>query len=315
MPLGECVKQDFLLFAESPTIPTTYTVPSLVTALDCCFYLQVLAETVITDVIKNDKSSFIRFYNNTFSSSSMQLQKLVNCVWTDVKALNNNDLGTLLSFGAYTNDFGEKAMGYLIEWQKVLTFVGLGEGKYRIKTTDVSLLVANQNQYSFEYELKEWTTFREDGTFRISWYNNGYIGDPNNDQKQRHFGSLNWYGELRLQGDFGRNSAPTESEYVHYQSGTLGKGKEVWTSNKFWIKYLLSIYPIPNYIHKYLLFDLMLGDDIKISDFNQRNPVNNINVFVKVVSGYEPAWNFGNKNASIELEFEQLYQNNTHKRC
>ena len=312
MPLGECVKQDFLIFAESPTIPQPYVIPTITTAVDCCFYLEVLAETVITDAIKNDKSSFIRFYNNTFSGSSMILQKKVNCEWSNVATLNNNTYGTYYAFGWYTNELAEKAMGYQLDWQKVLT--GLGEGVYRIQTIDVNVLAGNQNQYSFEYNLREWTADREDTTVKISWNINGFIGHPTNDQRQRHFGTLNWYSEIRLLGNFGRESAETESEYVHYQSGTLGKGKEVWTKNKFFLVFLLELYPVPSYVHRYLLYDLMLGDNIRISDFNQRNPVNNIERYVKVVGGFEPRWNFGVKDASLELKFEQLYQNNIHKR-
>ena len=313
MPLGEAIYEDFLLIADNPVIATGYSIPSVST--ECCFLLNVLAETVITDALRNDKSDFIKFYGNSFSSSSMILQQFLVGVWTDVKTLNNNDVGTYFAFGFTTNTFGEKAMGYLINWQLVLTFGGLGVGSYRIKTVDLNNISPTQNQYSFEYCLQEWTQYREDGTVKLEWNMNALVGDPANDQKKRDFGTQNRYNQIRLYGDFGRDTTPFESEFVHYQPGANGKGKEVWVKNQFFDSFLLGLYPLPYYIHNFLKHDMMLGDDVRISDFNTANPIHHIQRYVKASGNFDPQWNFGSKNASVELKFEQLFQNNQHKRC
>jgi hypothetical protein len=313
MGLGECIHEDFLLIAENPTQPSGYVIPS--TSTECCFLLNVLAETSITNALRNDKSDFIKFYGNSFTSVVLTLQKYDNGTWNDVKILNNNDVGTFYPFGFFTNSFNEKAIGFLIDWQKVLTFAGLGEGSYRIKTADNNAIAPVQNQYSFEYCLKTWNQYREDNTIKIEWNMNALVGDPMNDTKQRDFGTQNRYNQIRLEGDFGRDTTPFESEYVHYQSGSSGYGKEVWVKNKFFDSFLLSLYPLPYYIHQFLKHDVMLGDDIRISDFNTLNPINHIQRYVKASGNYEPVWNFGSKYASVELKFDQLYQNNQHKRC
>lgn len=309
MPLGECIKEDFVLIGSNPQGGGgTYNIPS--TSTECCFELIVLAEASITNALRNDSSEFIRFYGNTFSSIVMTLQQWDGSSWGDVKTLNNNDVGTYSAFGFFTNELNEKGVGYLIDWQKVLTFAGLGEGSYRIKATENNIIAAVQYSYSFEYCLQTWTQDRENETVKLEWYMNGFVGDPDNDKKQRHFASQNRYNQLRLKGYFGQDTTPIESEYIHYQNG-----KEVWTKNKFFDEYTLEIYPLPYYLHKYLKSDLMLGDDILITDFNGENPVQHIQRAVKAAGNYEPAWNFGQKNASVTLKFAQLYQNNTHKRC
>ncbi|MEG7750688.1 hypothetical protein U2087_15695, partial [Listeria monocytogenes] len=63
----------------------------------------------------------------------MTLQKNESGSYVDVDDLDSSTYGTFYEFGFFVNKYGESAIGYLIEWQKVLTVEG--EGDYRVKIT------------------------------------------------------------------------------------------------------------------------------------------------------------------------------------
>jgi len=161
-----------------------------------------------------------------------------------------------------------------------------------------------------EYCLQEWTADREEGTVKIEWRMNGQVGNPLNDAKKRDFGTQNRYNQIRLKGEFGFETLPFEREYVKYRDG-----KKVWLSNSFFKQYTLDLAPYENNVLTLLSYDMMLGDEIKITDFNRYNPTANVQVQVIPASNFEPQWNWDNKKAAVELKFDQLYQNAVHKRC
>lgn len=314
MKLGEAITETAELMLENPVVTTPYTLPS--TIVECCFTMDVLAEIgAQTDPLRNDKSDWIWWYGNSFSTANMILQRWSGSSWVDVATLTDDTFGTISAFAFFTNSFGERGMGYLLDWWKIINHVDGGEASFRIKTVETPLFGAAINRYSWEYCLRNWTVDREQETVKVEWNMNGKVGDADNDRKRRDFGSQNRYNQIRLPGNFGFPTAPFESEYVKYQSENPGYGKEVWISNKYFDQFALELYPIPSYLHEFLKNDMMLADDVRISDFNSNNPTHYIQKYVKAASNWEPNWNFGSKNASVTIKFEDLYQNRNHKRC
>jgi hypothetical protein len=308
MPLGEAISQDFKIIKNNPTDPTSTLDLPKSTVSDCCFYLPVLAELVVTSEYNNDKSSVIWFYDNGYTGAAMELEQLVSGTWTKIADLIDDTYGTFYDYGFFTNDNTEKAMGYLIDWNLML--VAFGQGKYRVKTVETGIL-GNTNKYSLEWCLWTHTPDRAEGTVRIDWWLNGILGDSENDRLTRDFGALDWFNEIRLPSAyFGDTTSTYEKEYIRYQNGN-----QVWIKDERKREYRLEIGRIPNYLHELLSGEVFQADATSLTDFNINNAVQNIDTYIKLSSDYAPRWNTNTKLASVELSFENQYQNFVRKRC
>lgn len=307
MPLGECISENFKVIRNNPTDPDNELDLPKSSNSDCCFTLPVLAEIVVTSPYNNDKSSVIWFYDNAFSGAVMELEKYVSGAWTKVDDLDNTDNGTYYAYGFFTNDLNEKAMGYQIDWQKVLVLHG--DGSYRVKTVETNIF-GTTNKYSLEWCLRTYTPDRANGTIRFDWWLNGICGDSNNDQRIRDFGSLNWFNEIRLEGWFGLNSSEYEKNYVRYQNG-----QQVWIKDERTQNYACDIGRVPNYVHELLSGEVFQADYITVTDYNTENPTTHIDRAIKLTSSYEPNWYKFSKYAFVNLTFTNEYKNFVRKRC
>lgn len=311
MGLGTCIKQNFKVIRDNPiTVVNDFGLDVL--NRDCCFILNVLAQTVGSDPFKNDMSSVIFFYSNAFTGASMVLEKLVNGEWEEVETLDNNEYGTLYEYGFKENSKEEKLMGYVLEWQLVLQDLDLGEGSYRIKTIEQNILSEEEtNQYSMQFCLKEYTPARADGTVRIDYWHTGIMGDLADDKKTKDYDDLTWFNEIRLPDSiFGYNKSSYEETHVRYENG-----RQVYLKDDQVQSYTLKTGRLPSLIHDILRSDILQAEQMAVTDYNSVNPVKHENRYVRKSSGYEPAWNTGTLLASVQIDFIQEYQNFRHKRC
>lgn len=304
---GQAIKQDFLILSKQIEPQTPITDKSG-NDNGCCFILPALAELTITSDLKNDKHSVIWFFNQLFTTALMTLQKYENGVFEDIDELDSNTYGTFYGFGFFENKYGEKAIGYLIDWQKVLTTQG--EGDYRVKIEATPIFGSYFEDYSFDFCLKQYLNHRADYTTRISWRRNGQYGDEKQDEKKIDFGILNWYNQIRLPNSFfGRPTEEQEKTYTKYESGA-----EIWTGDKRIEKYAFTGLLYPSFLHRFIQRNITSGDNILITDYNIRNPNTFIDKKVVYESSYEPKWNNDIDRATVELTFKQEYQNLVRKR-
>lgn len=311
MPLGEAIKQDFRILgavvAETPGIPT------LELPAECCFCLKVIAQTAGTDPRLNDKSSAIFFLDpDAYSGAVLKLEKYVNGAWAEVATLNNDTYGKFQALAFPPNAVDEKVIGYLIDWRIVLNAGGsFGEGKYRVKCTKTPLFGSPVTEYwKHEWYLWAYTVYRVQETVRVEFWQNGKKGDPKDDRRKLDFGTLNWYSQIRLPNSrFGYDTGEYTDNYVGYQNGY-----EQWLSNKQVGQYTLKVGACPNCMHRYLRLELLMGENIRITDYTAENPTEHVNKEVKRKTNYDPRWNNGTKMAAVELKFEDLYQNHENKR-
>jgi hypothetical protein len=318
MPIvkGTIVKQNFTLIRSNPIVTSfdDLTVPIYEPesgTAECCFILTALAESSFTSEYFNDKHRAIFFWNNAFTTATMKLQKYNTSTgaWADSATLTDNTYGTYYAAAFHTTIYSEIAQGYELDWALILA--ALGEGQYRIKATGTTITSATVDKFSLEFELREYTTSRAENTVRIEWWLNGNIGDPNNDLIKQDYGTLNWYNQLRLSDSkFGFDEPELTREFVRYQSG-----KQVWNKSMTKETYLLKTGRLPNNVRRYLLYNVMNGDEVRITDFNSDNSVTHLDRYVAPVGGFVPKYTDGVKLAPVEIKFEQLYQNNEHKRC
>jgi len=318
MPIvrGTIVRQNFDLIRSNPVIVSfdSLTVPlyePVMAVNDCCISLPALAEASFTSDYFNDKHRVKFFWNNAFTTAVMKLQKynFSTAAWADVATLTDNTYGTNYALGFYNTIYSEQMQGYEIDWALVLA--ASGEGGYRVISTGTTITSATVVKYSLEFDLKTYTPARAEGTVRVEWWLNGNIGNPETDLVKQDLGTLNWYNQLRFPNSkFGNDEAEVTREFVRYQSG-----KQVWTKNEAVETYTLRMMRFSNVIRRFILYDMMNGDELRITDFNSDNATTHVDRYVKPKGGFNPVYIDGVTNAPVELKFEQLYQNNIHKRC
>lgn len=315
MALGEAIKEDFILIKNDPAEELIELDLPKSTLIDCCFSLPVLAKLTGGDRFTNDQSSVIYFYDQGITTASLNLQKWNGSNWVQVAALVDDTYGTNYPFGFAENQEGEKLLGYLIDWQKVLNEEG--EGSYRIQTEETPIVGSTVNRYSFDWCLQTYTNLRADKTVRFDWFNTGVIGDLNDDKKVRDFGKLangnsyKWFNSLRMPDAlFGNNTSSFEREFVRYQSGA-----ETWIKDEQVESYQLITGYYPEYLHKFIKVDLIQSDELFVTNYFSNANSQHRERAVVPSSDYAPNWSYNSKFASVEVTFEQKYQNQFHKRC
>ena len=309
MALGEAIKQDFKIIKNNPSGELIELDLPKTNVADCCFNIPVLAKSTGGDNYTNDKSSVLWFYDNGFTTAVLNLQRCDNGTWTEVANLNDNTYGVFYPFGFEVNKKQESLLGYLIDWQLVLTL--LGAGTYRVQTEETTVLGDTVNRFSLEWELKEYTQNRADLTTRIDWYNAGIIGSLTDDKDTRDYGDLEWFNQIRLPDTvFGNDSSTYEREFVRYQNGN-----QVWLQDDSIEAYVMSTGRFPNYLHRLVKYDVLQAERILITNYDTDAPVSHTDKEVVPNSNYEPNYTRGTKLSSVEVTFEQAYQNHRKKRC
>lgn len=262
----------------------------------CCYDLNVFADTSDTDEYKNDQSHVIKIIPQQYTIT-MYIEKLVDGSWVSQATLNNDTYGTYYAQGFQTKA-KDDYIGYSIAWREVLSSFGVG--RYRIKFDAGS----GNAIYSEEFCLRVYTQQAVDRSVRIKYLWNSVIGDA--DQKaQRDFAGINWWNEIRLQPSiFGNKKGTFEVETVRYQTG-----KERAVKKSFKEEYLLLIKQLPSELHDVVMNDILLADEIKITDYNKINPGRFIDQEVEVSGGYEPDYSNAKAYPDVSITFTDKYDN------
>jgi len=297
-------KRKFLLVGQPsfPTIPTP-NIPEV--SLGCCsdFVLKVLADDS-GEPLQNDRSGFLWWFGQTVTASAIVLQKNVGGVWTMVTSLDGlTTYGTPYDFGFFVNDANESFVGYQLDWSKVLDLHG--EGSYRIQCVTLDFTATPAFYYSYEYCLKTYLPVRANGTIRVEYYLNGTLGVNNNDFATKDLGVLNWYNSFRLAGYFTYVESTYTEERVLYNTG-----ERLFVSDEQEPEYRMQLKQQPEFLHDVFRTDVMQADDVYITDYNSRLPINLITKNVYKNSSYSPRWNFlKSKLASVEVKWKQKFNN------
>lgn len=300
---GQAIKQDFFLLS----MFTSVNLDLIPKKLECCFELPALAEISFTSKYKNDKHSVIWFFGELFPSAKIYIQKKVNGVYVD-EELTNDDYGTFKPFGFYVDKFNQKAIGYQIDWAKVLT--EKGEGVYRFKSVATPSIGDEVVYYSFEFRLQIYMDHRANNTVRAEWYRSGILGSKEDDKRIDDFGGLNYFNQIRLpKSIFGLETSTFERSFVKYQNGS-----EVWTGDSQVEELTWQIRMMPEPVHRFLRIDMMQSGRVIITDYNSINPTKHIDTEVIPSSEYAPEWKQGVMRAPVTLKFNKYYQNLDHLR-
>lgn len=298
---------DFGLIPVNPVDEDTIVLPSA--NLDCGSDLvwRVLADATSNDPLKNDITNFIEWYDKVGIVSAKVSLVESDGTKTDLTGLSTYgtayDYGFDIMPGVNSNGNGEKAIGYYIEWKKVLTTKG--EGLYYLEFEGTTLFGATTTKKTPSFCLKQYSVERADGTVRIEYYLNGILGKNENDKKMRDYLQANWYNQHRFDGYFYSLGGQYKEEEIQYQNGFIQNVEHGVTP-----EFMLKLKPIPMFKHNILMLDILMADDRFITDYNTKNDANYFQKCVKRSSNYEPIKHPMQRQVSgVEIKFKQAFNN------
>lgn len=319
MPDGEVYSQRFKVLVQKPLEPVVpLDLPSSrFDEFECCDELLVFADAGSTDEFKNDCASFIIMQNEFITGIVLKLEKKESGVWVEKTTIIDQTYGDFFDFGFYQNTLFENAIGIQLNFKTVLATYG--EGCFRIKTEEATILGGEINNTSPTYTLKQYSPALADRTVRIEWFNNSYMGTSELDERIsdfKHIGDVagvdqrGWKNCIRLKGMFYYSESEYTRETTKYKSGRLEKYVDEQTPI-----YKLDLKRYGAFIHNLLRTQVLQSDDIYMTDYNSTN----IDIYkqkhVELRSGYPPNWFINQSSkASINLEFDQKI-NNLDIRC
>jgi len=295
MSYGEITKQDVLVQSVLNFNPETAPVEEN-PFKTCCYELNVFADSGNSSALRNDNSNIVKIIPKQYTIT-MRLQKFVSGSWVNQDTLTNDTYGTYYAQGFATKDNNDY-VGYALSWRLVLAAYGIG--RYRIAFD----AAASGAIYSEEYCLRNFTQQAVDGSVRIKYLWNSVIGDKDQ-SKQRDFVGLNWWNEIRIApAIFGNKKGTYEVETVRYQNG-----KERAVKKSFKEEYLLLIKQLPSDLHDVMMNDILLADEISITDYNKINASSFVNQEVEISGGYEPDYSNGKALPDVSVTFTDKYDN------
>lgn len=303
------VQEDIVTLIESNPDQSLLTVPLAATTVeDCCFFRPIFGDTTDTDPFKNDRSSFIRRYDGLVTGVVLIIQKCVNGAYADQHTIIDDTYGDFSDFGVFSTTRFNYISIY-VDWRLVLD--AFGEGIYRIKTVETNTLASlgDQNQFSDDYFLQNFSVDRADGTIRFDTVNSGILGNKR-DQKETFLFPPNFQDGIRLPGRFGDNKSEYEQEFTRYRSGFKQFLQDDQTE-----KYTMETDRLPENIHNFLKTDIFQASTLTVTDYNKDNANTHINTQILKPDSYEPVWHKTSKLAKVTVEFESAFDNMRKLNC
>lgn len=305
---GEASSKKFFLISENQT-PESSTLDLPASRLrKCCpgFQLTVFADISSNDTFKNDYHRPIWRFDPSVSTVVLKLFKGA----AELATLSGSTTyGTNYDYGYIVNSFGEKMVSYNIEWKKVLTLHG--QGIYKVKAFVTPSFGDPFVLEDFEFCLRQYNADLVDGSVKLEYTNRAKIGDKNDDKKVFDYGKQDVKDMIRLPGRFGYPTASYEEDRNRYNNGAR---KYVKDTQKPLLT--LTLKPIHAILHELMRVDVMMSDELLITDYNSTNPLKYNQKAVYKDDGYEPNWKpDASEYASVVVKFNQYYNNLDKSRC
>lgn len=319
---GEEIKQDMFLVTRVPNVKPAADVCGEVST-GCPFNLEVFADPGSpASTLNNDKSDFY-FYGDEIATTaiSIVLQKNTSScgdgTWEDKATISDQTYGQFFAYGnspdflgnTFVDDYGKKYTGVFLEW--LLVHAAFGVGMYRIKvvyTTGFSGVITNYSDA--EYCLHLYDCHKINGTVRIETLTQGLRGTMADKQIQIDY-FTGWNSQIRLKGIFYEIKPTYVKEYNQYGDSSFNSFKPLIAELN--PKFTMDIKPHPGWVDWYLSNNVLLADEILVTDYNLANRKVFIQTPVINEAGVETKdADFVNSNAWSQVNFT-YGQNNLRK--
>lgn len=254
--------QEQIFFATSTALPVS-NVPDLPEGLkECCYELLILVDTdALTDPLRNDQTSYFKFYPQSFTAATFEIQKCEGGVFVTKHTISDNTYGT---FKDYEEEV-KNNLNYIsiknILWSAVKASFGVGE--YRIQAGALDLFGNVIVDYSFTYNVTNYTDEAADNTVFIKIHNEGLLGDINKSNKERFVFPDEWQDGIRIRGLFEGAGSDYEEEHTR-----LNDGFEQYTEHRQVPKYLLLVDRAPQSILNFLRNEVLMANRIFMTNYN-----------------------------------------------
>jgi len=304
-----------VLFIAGETLKPEIIIPTAEPIPECCFILPLFGNSdfgnpLLFDEFKQDETSFFRPYDpNTIDSVELVIQKCENGIFVDKHTIIDNEFGIFKDLGdEIINGFSLVSLKN-INWSKIL--LDFKAGEFRIKTNENSIFSSEpvQNDFSFIFDLKEFTANRADKTVFFKVSNDGSMGDRIDPRKRIVF-PLGWEDGIRLPGEFGFDHRDYTKTFHRFESG-----KKVFSESTGTKKFTFKGKPITEEARKFFANELMMADLVEITDYNKNNANTHIKTPVHGDGEFSPTYSPNTIKAFFDVEFTDAFDNNIKKHC
>lgn len=212
---------------------------------------KVFAEQVTTASYKNDKTSFL--FRKKTAIDTIVIKLCNDEIGLELE-LNDNTLGTY--YQTFTSQ--PKQIGFVLDWQKVLTTFLIGLYYFKIEKT---ILGTTSTEITDTYKLLEYSDELANGTVRIESYQKGDI--LNTDIIYTDLISGGWYNSVRFDGRLLNKAPNLVTDNYYNQSNEL-----VQIQDRVDYDWVLESELINVQLSDLLIENMLLANKIVVSDFN-----------------------------------------------
>lgn len=297
---GEVAKQ--IVFATSTALPVS-NVPDLPEGIEeCCYELFLLVDTdALTDELRNDQTSYFKYYSQSFEAATFTIQKCESGVWVDKHLITDSTYGTFRDFADEAkNDHNYISIKNIL-WSAVKASFGVG--KYRIKASATDMFSNVIPDYSFAYNVETYTAAKAENTVWIKITNDGLLGDSKDASKRFAFPD-NWEDGIRAEALFGEDFSEFTEKHTRYNSGRREYTEHIRIDKAF-----LLIDQLPWWFRSFLKNEVLMADTIAMFDYNTNNANCHVGTMWERSGDFSPEYFPQVSKASIKIEFRSAYEN------
>jgi hypothetical protein len=300
--------QEEVFFATGTTVVSA-NVPDLPEGLkECCYELFLFTyPTDVLDELKNDRTSYFKYWPTSFETGTLTIQKCVGGVFTDQEIITDDTYGTFKDFAEETKNGQVYISIKNIDWTAIRVAYGVGE--YRIEAAAMDIFGNIDVDYSFSYKVKDYTPDLANNSVFIEITNSGLLGNINNPRERFAFPD-DWQDAIRIKGKFGDDFSEYEDEYTR-----LNDGFEDYTRHVQVPKYILFMDRAPQNVRNFMRNEIMMANTIEMTDYNADNANCHIKTPVRRSGGFTPEYINRVTKAKTEIEFRSSYDNTYKKQC
>ena len=282
--LPGCENDGYLIFSDAQTVVKPKSnVTNDICICKCVEKSLVFAETTITADYKNDKTSLL--FRKLASTDTVSIHLKNDLLNLDV-TITDDTLGTYYS--SFTSQ--PLQIGFICDWQKVLTTHGIG-----VYYFEISKIILGESEVitSVNYSLQEYSDELANGTVRIDSYQDGNIKNTNVIFKGLIPGG--WFNSVRIQGRL-MNKTPNFTQDNYYNQ----VDKLVQIRDTVQNEWLIETGLLRIEVADLLLENMFLANKIVVSDFNVYSEAQ--------IKEIELAFNGLQEKKSFERNINSLYK-------
>lgn len=217
--------------------------------IECTYFEKVFYE-VGSDYVRNDKNSFL--YTKSVATDTITIKLFKNGV--ELATITDN------TYGEYHNGFTTQPLyiGFIIDWLKVFQVSGVG--RYQV-VTYLNILGVSSTVSSQLFQLYPFSAQNANRTVKIEWLQQGNI--IGNDLDYTDLLPDGWPQSFRINGKFYEDAPGFEVENFLTQNYVKKQLQDVVKLN-----YVLETGLLPREIMKIIDQDMLLGNEILMTDYN-----------------------------------------------